>query len=168
MSVFHEHGLTPFPFTQCWNMARQHASGSPQCLESMMSSCVPASSKSKSIPTSCQLGASLLIIWIFFPPAPLSTDNLASVGEPSSHRRKLHQVVWLNHDSVSSSQLPVINISTPFWGRRGGNTNTSLAASSWTSLGVVVPICKYEIDCGTSSYLAPSVLLQDWESMQQT
>ena len=49
----------------------------------MMSSCVPASSKSKRIPNFRQQGANLLMIRIFFPLAALNTDSLASVGVPS-------------------------------------------------------------------------------------
>ena len=79
MSVLQDEGLTPFPFNQCWNMTLQHASGSLGCFFSMMSSCVPLSSKSRRTPRLRQWELSLLMMKTLFPPAVRNTDNLARV-----------------------------------------------------------------------------------------
>ena len=82
ISVCQEHGLTPFPSNQCWNMAWQHASGSLRYLMSMLASFAPVGSKSKRIPRFFQHDETRLIMQIF-PLGVLQTDSLASVGVTS-------------------------------------------------------------------------------------
>ena len=88
--IRHEQGVLPFPFSQCWNMALQQASGSERCFLSMISSSVPLSSKSNKQPRRFQNGASLLMIQIFFPSGVVSDDNWASVGVESVLQQELH------------------------------------------------------------------------------
>ena len=76
MSFRQEHGFTPFPFNQCWNMERQHSSGSVGWVFSISSSLVPLPSKSISAPNFCHFGATVSITLIFF---PLPIRNIVSV-----------------------------------------------------------------------------------------
>ena len=87
MSLRHEQGLTPFPLSQCWNMARQQSLGSPRHFLSMVSISVPLWSKFMRNPRSRQSGASVAMILIFFPSAVFSSDSSVIVGWESEIER---------------------------------------------------------------------------------
>ena len=80
MSVRHEQGVSPFPLSQCWNMARQQASGLVGYSALISASFEPLLSKSSWSPMLCQNGATLSMILIFFPWAVRSRDSFARLG----------------------------------------------------------------------------------------
>ena len=92
-SVRHEQGVTPFPLSQCWNMARQQAS--PVEWSALMSeSFEPLSSKSSWSPRLSQNGAtlSMILILILFPLVARSRDSFARVGVASKqYDRTMHE-----------------------------------------------------------------------------
>ena len=89
MSLPHEQGLTPFPLSQCWNMARQQSSGSPRYFCSIDSIFAPVSSKFIMYPRLRQWGPSWEMILIFPPAAVLRSNNWARVGGESEKERKM-------------------------------------------------------------------------------
>ena len=93
MSVRHEQGVSPFPLSQCWNMARQQASLVEWSIL-MDASSEPLSSKSSWSPMVCQNGATLLMILIFFPWAVCSRCNFARVGLASECKMIYYTYVW--------------------------------------------------------------------------
>ena len=90
MSLRQEHGFTPFPFNQCWNIEEQHASGSLGWVALISSSFVPLASKSISAPIFCHFGATVSIILILFPSLVRNIVSLLSVGEASADNKIKH------------------------------------------------------------------------------
>ena len=91
MSVRHEQGVSPFPLSQCWNMARQQAS-LVEWSALIVASFEPVLSKSSWSPSLCQNGATFSMILIFFPWAVRSTDSFARLGvAPKKNDKIMHQ-----------------------------------------------------------------------------
>ena len=89
MSVRHEQGVSPFPLSQCWNMARQQATGLLGYSALIRASFEPVLSKSSWSPSLCQNGATLSMILIFFPWAVRSRDSLPRLGVAPKSKTKL-------------------------------------------------------------------------------
>ena len=83
MSLCQEHGFTPFPFNQCWNMERQHTSGSLGWVVLITSNLVPLSSNSSRSPIFCHFGTTVSIILILFPSLVCNIVSLLRVGVAS-------------------------------------------------------------------------------------
>ena len=83
MSLRHEQGFTPLPSSQCWNMARQQATGSLGWAVLISSNFAPRMSNSSWSPSLCHFGVTPSMILIFFPLAVLSTDSFPRVGVAS-------------------------------------------------------------------------------------
>lgn len=80
MRVPHVQGLTPFPSSQCWNMAQQQSLGSPRYFCSIVCTSLPRWSKSMRSPRSRQHGANSEMILILSPSAVFSSNSWAIVG----------------------------------------------------------------------------------------
>ena len=80
MSVRHEQGVSPFPLSQCWNTARQQATGLAGYSALISASFELVLSKSSWSPILCQNGATLSMILIFLPWGVRSRRNFARVG----------------------------------------------------------------------------------------
>ena len=95
MRLHHEQGLTPLPFNQCWNISRQHASGSPWFFVLIASNFAPNSSNSNWSPSSCHLDATVEIILILFPSLVFIIDKLLRVGLASISVEGIHIIMLL-------------------------------------------------------------------------
>ncbi len=106
MSLRHEQGLTPLPFNQCWNISRQHSSGSLLFLVLIASNFEPNSSNANWSPSALHFDASAAIILIFFPSAVFNIDKFLRVGVASvliracNHTLKLIELQFLTNGSL--------------------------------------------------------------------
>ena len=119
MRVRHEQGVSPFPLSQCWNMARQQASGLVGYSALISASFEPLLSKSSWSPNFCQNGATLSMILILSPCAVRSRDSFARLGvAPNKYNKIMHAWGWILgysdylvvKNQPSAGESPVIEV----------------------------------------------------------